>query len=112
VIYHFCPRTEWEAASATGSYTADSLATQGFIHCSPRHHVHESATIRARGRTDLVVLEVDEDRLPEPAVWEEGDPPHPTGMLFPHVYGPIPVTAVVAVQNLLPGPDGSFAPLG
>ena len=45
-------------------------------------------------------------------MWEEGDPPHPTGMLFPHVYGPIPVTAVVAVQNLLPGPDGSFAPLG
>ncbi len=71
----------------------------------------DSATTRARGRTDLVVLEIDEARLAAPAVWEEGDPPHPDGRLFPHVYGPIPVAAVVTVTDLPPGPDGAFPPL-
>jgi uncharacterized protein (DUF952 family) len=111
VIYHFCPRADWEAARAAGVYTAESLATQGFIHFSPRDHVHVSATERARGRADLVVLEVDEALLPKPAVWEEGDPPHPDGKLFPHVYGPVPVESVVAVRELSPAADGSFAPL-
>ncbi len=112
MIYHFCPRADWDAARAAGVYTADSLATQGYIHFSPRDHVHVSATERARGRTDLVVLEVDEALLSRPAVWEEGDPPHPDGKLFPHVYGPVPAEAVVAVHDLTPATDGSFPPLG
>ena len=111
MIYHFCPRADWQAAVPSGWYAAESLATQGFIHCSPLDHVHVSATVRARGRADLVVLVIDEGRLPEPAVWEEGDPPHPDGRLFPHVYGPIPVAAVVAVRDLRPEADGGFAPL-
>ncbi len=111
MIYHYCPRADWAAARAAGVYRAESLATQGFIHFSPRDLVHVSATERARGRTDLVVLEVDEALLGKPAVWEEGDPPHPDGRLFPHVYGPVPVEAVVAVRELPPGADGSFPPL-
>jgi len=111
LIYHFCPRVEWERAVAAGRYTTGSLATQGFIHCSPREHLHVSATERARGRTDLVVLEIDETLLGEATVWEEGDPPHPEGRLFPHVYDPIPVGAVVTVRELPPAPDGSFPPL-
>ena len=112
MIYHFCPAADWQAAQATGEYRADSLASQGFIHCSSREHVHEPATLLARGRTDLVVLEIDESRLAAPAVWEQGDPPHPTGRLFPHVYGPIPVAAVVAVTEFPPGPDGEFREFG
>lgn len=111
MIYHFCPRADWEAAASSGSYTADSLATQGFIHCSPWDHLHVSATQRARGRTDLVVLEIDESVLGDANVWEEGDPPHPDGKLFPHVYGPIPTGAVVSVRDYAPDPDGTFPPL-
>jgi uncharacterized protein (DUF952 family) len=111
LIYHYCPRADWEAAVAAGRYTAGSLETEGFIHCSPRDRLHESATRLARGRTDLVVLEIDESLLGDITVWEEGDPPHPDGLLFPHVYGPIPVGAVVIVRALPPEPDGSFAPL-
>jgi uncharacterized protein (DUF952 family) len=111
LIYHFCPRGDWDAAAPTGSYVADSLETQRFIHCSPLDHVHLSATMRAAGRTDLVLLEIDEALLDPPAVWEDGDPPHPTGKQFPHVYGPIPVAAVVAVRDLKPEADGTFAAL-
>jgi uncharacterized protein (DUF952 family) len=110
MILHFCPRVEWESAVAAGSYAADTLASQGYIHCSTRELVHVPATIRARGRTDLLLLEIDEARLPVPLVWEDGDPPHPDGTQFPHVYGPIPVDAVVSVRPYRPGPDGTFSP--
>ncbi|MET8152232.1 DUF952 domain-containing protein [Actinoplanes sp. NPDC049668] len=108
MILHFCPRAEWEAAKAAGVYRADSLASQGFIHCSTPAQVAIPATALARGRTDIVLLEIDERRLGRPVVWEQGDPPDPGGMLFPHVYEPIPASAVVAVHDYLPGPDGIF----
>ena len=33
-IYHITPRQDWEKASSEGTYRADSLETEGFIHCS------------------------------------------------------------------------------
>ena len=110
MILHFCPRDEWEAAVPAGRYAADTLESQGFIHCSTPEQVAVPATALARGRQDIVLLVIDESRLPKQVVWEQGDPPDPGGMLFPHVYEPIPVDAVVAVQDYLPGPDGTFRP--
>ena len=110
MILHFCPRAEWDAAVATGVYRADSLETQGFIHCSTPEQVHIPATFLARGRTDLVLLVLDEALLPVPVVWEDGDPPDPGGMQFPHLYAPIPVEAVKAVHPWAPEADGSFGP--
>ena len=43
--------------------------------------------------------------------WEPGVPTDPESMRFPHLYGPLPLAAVVEVTAFLPGPDGSFAPL-
>ncbi len=111
MIYHFCPEADWKLAEQAGSYEAESLATAGFIHCSSREQAHLPANLLAHGRTDLVLLHIDEDLLPAPAVWEQGDPPTPDGQLFPHVYGPIPVAAVVEAEPFRPGPDGTFAPL-
>jgi uncharacterized protein (DUF952 family) len=111
LIYHFCPRADWAAAERAGSYTAESLATQGFIHCSPADHVHIPANALARGRTDLVLLEIDESGVDSPVVWEDGDPPDPAGRQFPHVYGPIPLAAVVKVHAYPPAADGAFPPL-
>jgi uncharacterized protein (DUF952 family) len=107
MILHFCPRAEWDAAVAAGEYRADTLTSQGFIHCSTAEQVAIPATALARGRRDIVLLEIDESRL-EQVVWEQGDPPDPGGMLFPHVYEPIPVAAVVAVHDYLPEADGTF----
>jgi uncharacterized protein (DUF952 family) len=108
-IYHFCPRSTWAEAQLSGEYAADTLATEGFIHCSPADLVLLPANALARGQTGLVLLELDPDRLPEPPRYEPGDPSDPASPLFPHVYGPIPVAAVVAVHDFPPGPDGSFA---
>ena len=107
MIYHFCARDEWDAV--TDAYTADTLATEGFIHCSDRDTVLLPANAIARGRSDLVLLAIDEARLPTPPVWEPGDPTDPASTRFPHIYGPIPAGAVVAVHDFPCGPDGTFA---
>jgi uncharacterized protein (DUF952 family) len=101
VILHFCSRADWAAAESAGSYAAEDLASEGFIHCSTAEQVPFSANLFARGRADLVLLEIDERELP--VRYEEAD-----GHVFPHVYGPIPVAAVVAVHEFPPGPDGTF----
>jgi uncharacterized protein (DUF952 family) len=107
-ILHFCRADAWAQAQASGEYREDTLATEGFIHCSTAAQVHVPANALARGRTDLVLLEVDPARVPSPVRWEAGDPPDPDAGVFPHVYGPIPVDAVVAVHDFPPEPDGTF----
>jgi len=104
MIFHFCPAEAWAAAQRSGEYTADTLATEGFIHLSTAEQVHLPANALARGRTDLVLLEVDEALLPEPPRYEDGG----DGTLFPHLYAPLPVAAVVAVHPFPPGEDGTF----
>lgn len=110
MILHICPRAVWEKAVAAGVYEGDTLAADGYIHCSTPELVHLPATLRFRGRTDVVLLQIDEARLPVPVTWEDGDPPHPDGILFPHLYAALPVDAVVAVADYHPNEDGSFSP--
>jgi uncharacterized protein (DUF952 family) len=104
VILHICPRADWTG----GEYRPSSLDDAGFVHCSDPGTAHLPANARYAGRTDLVLLELDESRLGVPLRWEEGDPPHPAGIWFPHVYGPIRPEAVVRVHDFPPGPDGRF----
>jgi uncharacterized protein (DUF952 family) len=107
VILHACPRSAWQEALAAGSYAGDTLHTEGFVHCSDPGTVHLPLTALFRGRTDLVLLVIDPARLEVPVRWEPGDPADPHGVpWFPHVYGPIPATAVAAVHDLIPEPDG------
>ncbi|UQS21904.1 DUF952 domain-containing protein [Amycolatopsis thermalba] len=104
MILHLCAAGEWTGAD----YRAPSLDTVGFIHCSDPGTVAIPANALYAGRTDLVLLEIDPARLDVPLRWEAGAPPHPDGILFPHVYGPIRAEAVVAVHPFPPSPDGTF----
>ncbi|GDY31176.1 DUF952 domain-containing protein [Gandjariella thermophila] len=108
MILHICGREEWAAARPEQGYRPPSLDSVGFVHCSDPGTLHLPANRLFRGRTDLVLLVIDPHRLSVPLRWEPGDPPEPGGPWFPHVYGPIPVEAVVAVHDLPPEPDGSF----
>lgn len=89
---------------------APSLDDVGFLHCSDFGTVHLPANRLFAGRTDLVLLVIDPAKLDVPLRWEPGDPPDPNGAWFPHVYGPIPPAAVVAVHDFPPGPSGFVLP--
>lgn len=78
------------------------------MHLSTAEQVHLPADRLFAGRTDLVLLHVDSRLAPAPLRWEPGVETDAAGMLFPHLYGPIPVAAVLAVTEFRPGPDGRF----
>ncbi|HEX5119107.1 MAG TPA: DUF952 domain-containing protein [Pseudonocardiaceae bacterium] len=106
MILHAIGRDEWTQALADGEVRPASLADQGFTHCSDFGTAHLPLNNLFAGRTDLVLLVIDPAGLP--VRWEPGDPPIPDGPWFPHVYGPIPVSSVIATHDLSPGVDGRF----
>lgn len=102
MIFHFCPRADWEASD--DPYVAPSLAEEGFIHCSSRDQVTRVATAIEPGRADLVLLCLDEGSLP--VTWEDC---YELGEEFPHVYGPVPRSSVIAVVEFPCDADGSYS---
>src|SRR5262245_60817567 len=107
MILHITTRGEYRPGEPV---TAASLETEGFVHCSDFGTVHLPANRLFAGREDMVLVVVDPAKLDVPLRWEPGAPPDPMGAWFPHVYGPIPPEAVVAVHDFQPGPDGYVLP--
>ena len=110
-LVHLCSAAEWHAASENGELRPDSLDAVGFVHLSAPEQVHLPANRLYGGRTDLVLLHIDPARLSAEVRWEPGVPTDPGGMLFPHLYGPLPVAAVLGVAPYVPGGDGAFRPV-
>ena len=108
VLLHLCSLSDRAEAQHRGEHRPESLRDVGFVHLSTPEQVHLPANRLYAGRTDLVLLHVDPSRLHAPLRWEPGDPTDPAAMVFPHLYGPLPVAAVVTVTEYRPGPDGRF----
>jgi len=109
VLVHLCGADEWSRARRRGGIRPDAGAR--FIHLSAPDQVHLPANRLYRGRDDLVLLHIDPALLNSPVRWEPGVPKDPESMLFPHLYGPLPVGAVIRVTTYLPGPNGTFPPI-
>ena len=105
VIFHITRTSDWQSSVIAGSYTADSLTTEGFIHCSTAQQVIATANRIFRGKRDLVLLCVDTDEVEPEIRYEnlEGGTD-----LFPHVYGALEITSVTAVHEFPPRADGTF----
>jgi uncharacterized protein (DUF952 family) len=97
IIYHICRRDEWEAALAAGSYPGSSQdVADGFIHFSTAAQVEASAAKHRAGQTGLLLLAVDAAALGPALTWEAAR----GGQLFPHLYGALPVIAVLRAADL------------
>ena len=113
MIYHITSREAWNQARQRGDYRADSLETEGFIHCSTEEQVIPVAEQFFKGDQDLYLLMIEPSLLSSDLKWEspaEGTPTPgvPAGDLFPHIYGPINLDAVVKVFDLQSNPDGKY----
>ena len=94
-ILHIVARSAWAAARTSGMYRAESLDSEGFIHFSSWSQLAATVGRYYAGVPDLVVLVVDPAGLD---VRLEHSPS--TGESFSHLYGPLPVSAVVEVLPL------------
>ena len=112
-ILHLASNNAWLAAVKLGVYHADSLSTEGFIHCSKPSQIVDVANTFYRGRSGLVLLVIDPAKLEVECKWEPPAEPEPTharaGDLFPHIYGPLNLNAVVKVLAFEPGTNGLFS---
>jgi uncharacterized protein (DUF952 family) len=107
VIYHLALQEDWERAAGAGAYAPASLRDDGFIRCATATEHAALANARFPGRTDLVLLLVDTDRLAAEVRFER---PEPGGARFPHVYGPLDLEAVFEAAPYRPAVDGRFHP--
>lgn len=106
IIYHITSAARWQQAQALGQYTADSLASEGFIHCSKPGQVVATAARYYAGQHGLVLLAIAPARVTAEVRFE---PAAHNAELYPHIYGPLNLDAVSAVLPFEPNPDGSFS---
>lgn len=105
MIHHVVSPEAWNARPDR-PYAPDSLAEDGFVHCSP-DETTTVAVVNAFYRDaprPLHVLMLDEERLDPRVEFEAAAPAPPPGVgddvLFPHVFGPLNRDAVVGIQEV------------
>jgi len=100
-VVHIALPHDWAAARPAGRYTVStrgvSLAEEGFIHCSLPRQVEATANAFYGDLHELVLLHIDTSKVAAPIVVEPPFPGAPDA--FPHIYGPIPVDAVIGVTR-------------
>lgn len=95
IIYHVTTAPEWEQAKQQGFYESPSLKAEGFIHCSEENQVAGVLERYFAGKTNLVKLTINTDKLTSRYVQEWSSGSQDT---FPHVYGPINLESVEDVS--------------
>jgi uncharacterized protein (DUF952 family) len=96
-IFHIIGAADWASAETSGTYAPESLASEGFVHFSFADQVAATANRYYRAEPQLQLIEVESTLVEAELIVEDliG-----SGTEFPHVYGPVPLMAVVAVHAL------------
>ena len=95
-IYHIVLPETWELIKDQSTYSAESLDTEGFIHCSYDHQLGGVLQRYYKDAGSVVVLKIDVAKLTSKLVSE----PSTGGEAYPHIYGPINMDAVVGNEEL------------
>jgi len=97
-IYKIATGEQWAAAEKAGRFDGAPVdLADGYIHFSTREQVGETAAKHFAGQDGLVLAEIDTVRLDPAALRHE---PSRGGQLFPHLYAPLPMAAVIRTWRL------------
>ncbi|MBS1797578.1 MAG: DUF952 domain-containing protein [Acidobacteria bacterium] len=94
LIYHIVLPEVWEKFADEYEYAAESLETEGFIHCSYRNQLDAVLERYYRDAEKVLILEINPHRLTSPLVAE----PSTAREIYPHIYGKINKSAIVGVE--------------
>ncbi|MFN7149937.1 MAG: DUF952 domain-containing protein [Microthrixaceae bacterium] len=102
MILHVALRDEWQDAVDRGgpydrSTIGRSLEEEGFIHCSFPEQLAPTLARFYGDRDDVVVLQIDPELTGAELRVEDL---YDSGTVFPHLYGPVPLAAVVDVRRV------------
>jgi uncharacterized protein (DUF952 family) len=101
-IYKICEDALWREAEGAGMFRGALVdARDGFIHLSTAAQVRETAAKHFEGAEGLMLIAVDADALAGALKWEASR----GGDLFPHLYGALPLAAVLWAKPLPLGAD-------
>lgn len=94
LIYHIVLPEVWENFKGKNSYAADSLQTEGFIHCSFAHQIDAVLERYYKNAGKVLILTIDIAELRSKLIEE----PSTNNEIYPHVYGEINTEAIIDVE--------------
>lgn len=104
IIYKIAPEALWREAESIGRFTGAPIdVADGFIHFSTASQVRETAARHFAGQADLLLIAIDGARLGDALKYEVSR----GGALFPHLYAPLDLDAVLWVRPMPLGDDGA-----
>ena len=104
VILHIVKREQWEKAKLEGVYRGDRLDSQGFIHCSTSKQIVKVANDLFRAQKGLMLLYIATSKVQSKIRYESSG----SEELYPHIYGPLNIDAVIKVAHFEPARNGRF----
>jgi uncharacterized protein (DUF952 family) len=96
LIYHVVLPETWENFKNENNYRAESLETEGFIHCSFDHQLETVLQRYYRNAKMVFILTIDTEELTSKMIEE----PSTNNEIYPHVYGAINRGAVVGIEDV------------
>ncbi len=87
---------QWSVFEAQGSFDGAPVdLADGYIHLSTAEQLDETLTKHFAGQENLFIAEINLEGLGDDLKWEVSR----GGALFPHLYGPLPYSHVINVEQ-------------
>jgi uncharacterized protein (DUF952 family) len=102
-IYILIAVADYDAAVSSGFYRPATMDADKFIHASPPEELTRVANKYYVDKKDVRLLHIDPLLVKAEIRWEPA-----TGGLYPHIYGPLNLDAVVRVTRIFTDSDGKI----
>ncbi len=87
---------QWAAFEASGTFEGAPVdLADGYIHLSTADQLEDTLAKHFTGQNGLVIAEIDISRFGDAVKWEVSR----GGALFPHLYAPLPLSAVKTTER-------------
>ena len=95
LIYHIVLPEVWGKFKDEPEYEAESLQTEGFIHCSYKNQLDDVLQRYYANADKVLILSINPSRLKSELIAE----PSTNREIYPHIYGKINKPAIVNVEE-------------
>ncbi len=105
MILHCMKKSTWEERKNKESWGKRNIEAEGFIHCCQPEYFWRVAPNFDDVKEEMLILCLDESKLSAEIKFEDGDN---CGRAYPHVYGLINNSAVIAILPFLRDKNGKW----